>query len=209
MKTEQSKSIPLKEIVGFLPYELKWNLPTTSERFESILENECYGIIDLEWAIENNYPRAADYLKMTFTQPNPFIAIEDDELFLGQMKSNLGWEEDDVYMSEMKPVLHPLSDLTKEITHNGETFIPIMRLFGGEDYSKYKYKIEVLEKRFIGKIIYISVEGIGDNIISFSLKNPLSNSLNNENWQKLYKWNFDLYDWIKDGLAIDINTLKV
>lgn len=184
------KSIPLKEIVGFLPYQLKWHLPLTSERFESILENECYGIIDLEWAIENNYPREADYLKMTFTQPYPFIAIEDNELFLGQMKSNLGWEEDDVYMSEMKPVMHPMSYLTKEITHNGEKIKPYELLFpiDGVDemlcFTSIQYAESFLE-----------------------CKNPLEQCFPFEFWEKLKELHFDIYDWIKDGLAIDLNTL--
>lgn len=34
----------------------------------------------------------------------------------------------EVLRGNYSPVLHPLSDLTKEITHNGETFVPIDRL---------------------------------------------------------------------------------
>jgi hypothetical protein len=32
-------------------------------------------------------------------------------------------------LEEVKPALRPLSDLTKEITHNGKTFVPIKELF--------------------------------------------------------------------------------
>ena len=32
------------------------------------------------------------------------------------------------YINDITPVLHPLSDLTKEIEHNGENFVPIVRL---------------------------------------------------------------------------------
>lgn len=186
-----SNSIPLKEIVGFLPYGLKWNLPLTSERYESILENECYGIIELSWAIENNYPNAEDYLKMTFTQKEPFIAFEDNKLFLGQMKCSLGWEEDDVFMEEMLPVMHPMSDLTKEITHNGETFVPLVKHVESmgepvEDFDPFlltDYEQAVL------------------NIIS-------SSEIRTQyDLEFLLEHNFDIYDWIKDGLAIDINTL--
>lgn len=30
--------------------------------------------------------------------------------------------------NDFKPILRPLSDLTKEITHNGETFVPLSKL---------------------------------------------------------------------------------
>lgn len=204
------KSIPLKEIVGFLPYGLKWNLPLTSERYESILENECYGIIELSWAIENNYPNAEDYLKMTFTQKEPFIAFEDNKLFLGQMKCSLGWEEDDVFMEEMLPVMHPMSDLTKEITHNGETFVPALELVKlKEKYGKWKdsapsipYLYKIVKKPF-GNMLKIT------KLDSWVIMMSLSEIERSEYFivEKLKEWHFDIYDWIKDGLAVDLNTL--
>lgn len=42
-------------------------------------------------------------------------------VFYGQDKEN--------NYENVKPILHPLSDLTKEIDHNGERFIPMVRLF--------------------------------------------------------------------------------
>lgn len=185
-----SNSIPLKEIVGFLPYGLKWNLPLTSERYESILENECYGIIELPWAIENNYPNAEDYLKMTFTQKEPFIAFEDNKLFLGQMKCSLGWEEDDVFMEEMLPVMHPLSDLTKEITHNGETIKPYEILFPVDEFDK---------------LMDWTSLWCAEEFLKVEDKSELCYPM--EFWEKLKELHFDIYDWIKDGLAVDINTL--
>lgn len=194
--------LELKHIVGYLPYGLKWNLPLTSERYESILENECYGIIELAWAIENNYPNAEDYLNMTFIQPNPFIAIEDDVLFLGQMKCSLGWEEDDVYLSEMKPILRPLSDLTKEIDVNGEKFVPIVELSGYKDIKGELFK-GYEHKRFYVKLRPESInEWLCHTIPSDT------NSMDYFTIQKLYEWHFDIHGLIEYGLAIDINTLN-
>lgn len=112
------------------------------------------------------------------------------------------WHYEDVF-----PILRSLSDLTKEIEVNGEIFLPIMRLYGGNNYKEYNYKIEVVDRPILGKVIYISVEGLDNPCISFSLKNILNNQLDYDNWSLLFKWHFDVFGLIEKGLAIDINTL--
>lgn len=107
-----------------------------------------------------------------------------------------------------KPILRPLSDLTKEIEVNGEKFVPLMVLFGGETYRKYDFTIGIVEKPIIGKYIDISVKGLGDHCITFGLKNPLNNNLTYHNWSLLLEWHFDIFGLIPDGLAVDINTLE-
>jgi len=197
----------LKHIVGYLPYGLKYNLPLTSERYESILENECYGVIELPWAIENNYPNAENYLKMTFTQTNPFIAIEDDKLFLGQMKCNLGWEEDDVFLEEVKPILRPLSDLTKEIEVNGEKFVPIERLLDIETKHNWSNS-DYLQSESGQNEWWVKLKGdkpsyiFGYNSImgfylinQFSEKQFIRNQI--ELFEKLYEWHFDIHGLIE------------
>lgn len=83
----------------------------------------------------------------------------------------------------IKPILRPLSDLTKEIEHNGKTFIPIesktvgfLRLKDGKkrELSRSCFVLEVLEYDLV---------------------------------QKLLEWHFDVFGLIEKGLAIDINTL--
>lgn len=113
-----------------------------------------------------------------------------------------------VHYERQKMYLRPLSDLTKEIEHNGEKFVLIMRIFGGSNYEEYDYTIKIIEKPTIGQRIEISVKGLGDPCISFSLKNILNNRLDYENWQKLLEWHFDIHGLIPAGLAIDINTLN-
>jgi hypothetical protein len=77
-----------------------------------------------------------------------------------------------------KPVLRPLSELTKEIEVNGEKFVPTKRL----EWGKTRY-FEVMKYKDIG------IE------LSF-----------NES-KKLLEWHFDIYGLIENNLAIDINTL--
>ena len=86
-----------------------------------------------------------------------------------------------------KPILRPLSDLTKEITHNGETFVPLAKyndVFGEND----DYLIEYLNDE--GGIDYEDCKTLPQYVF---------------NW--LASLHFDLYDLIEKGLAIDINTI--
>ena len=79
----------------------------------------------------------------------------------------------------IKPILHPLSDLTKEIVHNGEPFIPIEEVQMHHDFSILKTdKLEKHPLRYPYTVI-----------------------------QKLFEWHFDIFGLIENNLAIDINTL--
>jgi hypothetical protein len=98
---------------------------------------------------------------------------------------------DDIYNSEhgdmsfdyFKPILRPLSDLTKEIEVNGEKFVPI----------KHKDIKTTSTLKHVAKY-------------NFDYK-----ELNFARWdviQKLFEWHFDVFGLIEKGLAIDINTLN-
>jgi len=70
----------------------------------------------------------------------------------------------------VKPILHPLSDLIKEIEVNGEKFVPVKKL----EWGKTRY-FDVMKYRNIG--------------IEITL---------NES-QKLYEWHFDIYGLIENN----------
>jgi len=78
-----------------------------------------------------------------------------------------------------KPILRPLSNLTKEIELNGEKFLP---------YVKSNYTLNCFNQ--------MQRNGFEKNIWSYELT------------QILLEWHFDIYGLIESGLAIDINTLK-
>lgn len=79
-----------------------------------------------------------------------------------------------------KIILRPLSDLTKEITVNGETFVPLVTLYNSDYYRKGMNEV-------ISNVMH--------------LKNQIF-------WySRLFEWHFDVFGLIKKGLAIDINTL--
>ena len=80
------------------------------------------------------------------------------------------------------PILRPLSDLTKPIIHNGETFVPIE---------------------------YISTsKGVSQRIMRRICNGQSLDNL--EYWQaeRLFELHFDFFNLIPAGLAIDLNTVK-
>lgn len=112
-----------------MPYGLKYYPSETSDLFhDAYADNSGFSSWDYISALEAKDEYALKLKSSHIFQCSPFISIEDGELFLGQFQSSLGFDVDDVYASEVLPILRPLSDLTKEITHNGETFVPLVRI---------------------------------------------------------------------------------
>ena len=91
------------------------------------------------------------------------------------------------HFSEIKPILRPLSDLTKEIEHNGEKFVPNEYL--NSDCKKY------CTPEDWDAILFIEVENI--NSVPYVIVN------------QLIEWNFDIFNLIQDGLAVDKNTIEL
>jgi len=99
-----------------------------------------------------------------------------------------------------KPILHPLSELTKEIEHNGDTFVPILKWCDLPDWAT------VISKGYSNKHYYATF-GIEDDIVTYKIPTDV-NSMNYYTVQKLFSWHFDLHGLIDKNLAVDINTLK-
>lgn len=88
-----------------------------------------------------------------------------------------------------KPILRPLSDLTKEIEHNGHEFVPIDELLENRDCDAEYNFIEALEDDWSS----------ADDKMRFVLYSLM---------QKMLEWHFDVFGLIPQGLAIDINSLE-
>ncbi len=134
-----------------------------------------------------------------------------------------------------KPILRPLSDLTNEITINGDAFIPLIEIaksydfeINGKDTIFEDGKIKLFELLEDPNDRYQQI----DNEIQFYI--DVSNSINSDDifihktWSdeigsaygnqsipfdyqemcKLLEWHFDVFGLIEKGLAIDINTLN-
>ncbi len=105
-----------------------------------------------------------------------------------------------------RPILRPLDDLSKEIENKGELFVPIDKLIEfivpirfKEDYTKSNYKTCCDSVRSdLKSFVYAENKEYG----------ILSLTENLFIMGKLYEWHFDVEGLIKQGLAIDINTLN-
>jgi hypothetical protein len=138
----------------------------------------------------------------------------------------------------IKPILRPLSDLTKEIEVNGEKFVPIVKLL---EYQETNYfdddkthlikpilkVISVEEQEYrkskLAMVKYlVETTNMGDLVYSFaystnlrrflsrneSQKRPLGTAYQLDMFNKLFEWHFDVFGLIDKGLAIDKTTLK-
>ncbi len=92
----------------------------------------------------------------------------------------------DCNINEFKPILRPLSDLTKEIEVNGENFVPIEKVQDWNTSIDFAKEFEALleDERWLSTTSYLLVE-------------------------LLFEWHFDVFGLIEEGLAIDINTLEL
>ena len=95
--------------------------------------------------------------------------------FMGIVESEKGF-------SDVKPLLRPLEDLTKEIEHNGEEFVPLKRM-GWIDYPGSNMDVDI----FI-----------------LDIKNGSAQYME---MKKLFQWHFDVFDLIPNNLAIDKNKI--
>lgn len=110
------------------------------------------------------------------------LECKSDNGNVGKLDS-LNTEVDD--FTGMKPILHPLSDLTKEMEYNGEKFVPFKKILfsiNNEDENRPDLRVRIWIKE-------------PQNMPFFVI-------------QKLFEWHFDVFGLIDKGLAIDINTLK-
>ena len=106
-----------------------------------------------------------------------FITTPNQDFSL--FKGNFDQLTNDKYL---KPVLFPLSSLTKEITINGETFVPIYKIYEFEQWDTDEL-YEIINNG--------TIEGIYNdlNLIPYS------------HAEKLFEWKIDVFGLIDAGLA--------
>ncbi|MGE4412910.1 MAG: hypothetical protein AB7E45_04335 [Candidatus Caldatribacteriota bacterium] len=121
--------------------------------------------------------------------------------------------------SRILPILRPLSDLTKEIEHKGEKFVPIVELAKIAEESNIKI-LDYKQKDSVFGVKYISEEGI-ECVFAFHEEGQAFaiHSINDrlfdicmyqlQLFQQVVKWHFDLFGGIESGEAIDVNALDI
>lgn len=122
--------------------------------------------------------------------------------------------------SAYKPILRPLSDLTKEIEVNGEKFVPLYNICSMQGFTMPNIKNCEFEFHCqFNKTATITMDGWIfryldkeksfwlNGIAEWSKKHQKSNR-QLEMFEKLFEWHFDVFGLIEKGLAVDINTLN-
>ena len=98
----------------------------------------------------------------------------------GDHEDSYSYEDHPNEILEFKPILRPLSDLTKVIKHNRDEFIP---------YIEYNYISEFLEE--LSTLDYTYMDHVQYKVINV-----------------LFELHFDVFGLIEKGLAVNINTIK-
>ena len=93
-----------------------------------------------------------------------------------------------VLLSEIKPILLPMSSLYTEITHNGKTFIPWKEL----DWGSWNDEIGYIVAAEYGENPRVAI-----NVLDFI-----------DDYYKLLEWHFDVFGLIDKGLALDKTKIK-
>ena len=120
--------------------------------------------------------------KTSFTENVKLLGIHTNNEYVYIGGSRIA---DGTNLSYVKPYLRPLSDLTKEIEHNGRKFIPI----------------DWLENEYFNLDLHEQAQTLVSD----------SRWLNHCNYlliRHLLEWHFDIENLIERGLAIDLNTLS-
>ena len=109
------------------------------------------------------------------------IGIVDDRIITDIHEEDIA----PLFISEYGLCLRPLSDLTKEIEHKGEKFVPLKMInyFSQDGNRSFEY---ILSKKDI------KIEDLPFWVINL-----------------LLEWKFDLADLISKGEAIDVNILDI
>ena len=110
--------------------------------------------------------------------------------------SNIGVIENKLY--NVKLVLRPLSDLTKEIEIDGEKFVPIDKILDTHSFISDIHISKFRKFKIIQEQIHIlkDIKELGYKYCDY--------------WflQYLFEWHFDISGLIEQGLAVDINTIN-
>lgn len=158
-------------------------------------------------------PYGLKFLSDYFSTPHEIVSIDLTDN-TADFSNNCGYTNKS--LGEVKPILRPMSDLTKEITHRGEKFVPLVELakIALRDAIAKRYYNDV---DFVIKNDYVEIHGHYKfrytHRGSFEMCRTISDfdeltCLHQcEIFDKLNEWMFDYRGLISAGLAIDVNTL--
>ena len=112
---------------------------------------------------------------------------------VGDYQSKLMCGDLCIISKEMRLILRPLPQLTEQITHNGETFVPIQRILTDFDYDMSRVFVK-------GSCVLLDCL-LGD----MTLLNCNLEYLGYNKAQLLLSWHFDVFSLGDNGLCVYMN----
>lgn len=197
------EKLELNHIAPYLPYKI-------SVKYFGIINGKELG----KWDKEN---KSFDFFFGETEKPKPdeildwklgFIKKTETYLYYWKLRVGNGYKNiyDEDFGKTAFLVLRHLSDLTKEIEHNGEKFVPILRL-AELNLRQFNWKMIFDSKRAFSDKLYVEFYFNGKD---FRCVNQQYDAVAQNQFilfQKLFEWHFDVFGLIEKGLAVDINTL--
>jgi hypothetical protein len=153
----------------------------------ALLSDQREDFSDLSDSIENYeeiFDKGAIWTLAGYADEDLCIPLGEGEL------DDWLWRNDTAYACfgyAIKPIFHPLSDLTKSIVHKGKEFVPIEKLVEERDCDAEYDFLHALEDDWAS----------ADDKIRFAPYSVI---------EKLFEWHFVLDE--PEGTWIDVNTLE-
>jgi hypothetical protein len=186
------KKLTIKELAAYLPYGVKLE-------YEGILngkEISDYKKLTPKFNINNS----DDYFYYMRNLPLEIVGKKISEIkaikfFKKYTTIHLGTYHGHLKtcsFHNIKPILYSLDYLTKQITYNGETFIPLEKLtqiFGGRPI------------KFDGNCFYIAIQKSSvrrkEDVVPLHFSQL-------DAFNKMFEWKIDMFNLIDSGLAIAV-----
>lgn len=115
-------NITLNILAAYLPYKVKLQTELGILRMDDLRTSDKYKV----WCIDKSKLTANEWVT---DETNKIISPNSGRGFM---------------LSEIKPILRPLSDLTKPILYEGETFVPLLRMIK-ECHFTDTYELKLME----------------------------------------------------------------
>lgn len=137
-------------------------------------------------------------LKMIFQKSGRIIQISGLCIIDGSVEVNDLMEGDTYALNiwKFKPLLRPLSDLTKEIEVEGKRFIP----------AKVLWSISAKEEESFD--LFGAIPEYWKLILNQLKQKNGYRDLQYYDVERMFKWHFDVFGLLEKNLAVDINTSK-
>jgi len=143
--------------------------------------------------LTNYLPYKLQFLMASEHESNDPNIDELKSIDIGLKMVNFGWGNAKT-LTEIKPLLRSLSNLSNVINVNGEDFIPVNEL-------------NLLIDEFgNAKPTIVIIDGFGGFYFEWYArsKNAARRSVPFNFYEKLFEWHFDVFSLIKNGLATEL-----